>query len=299
MFRIISRIVVLLATLIAVTCFCLVQPANLSTPPGLEGPPLPPPLELGSKVPRVYCQAAILIDNGSGQTLYGRNEYCVRPIASITKLLTALTFLDFQVDWDSVVVMTRADAHRSSRSRLRAGDGFRVRDLFHAALLSSDNRAARALSRSTGLEMDSFVVCMNNKARELGLLTMKVVEPTGLSEKNVASAVDCAALVNAAAKAPAIKKAMRTRVYDFTSIKRKRKHRLVNTNRLLLSRWFVEGGKTGYIYESGWCVAVRASDWHNKDLTAVVLGASSKTSRFTQASKLFRWGFRKLRELEA
>jgi D-alanyl-D-alanine carboxypeptidase len=286
----------MLLTLGLVTGFFLVEPANLAVPPGLEGPPLPPATELQRRPPRVYCHSALLIDNETGEKLYGHNEYRVRPIASITKLLTALTFLDFDVDWNREIQITRSDAINSSKSRLRTGDIFAVRDLFYAALMSSDNRAARALCRAAGLERDSFVVCMNQKARELGLLTMHVTEPTGLSELNVASAADCASLVNIAAANPEIKKAMRMRSYRFTSLKYKRKHRMVNTNRLLVSRWYVQGGKTGYISESGWCVAVRVKDWHGIDLTAVILGAGSKSSRFTQASKLFRWAFRELRE---
>ena len=296
MWRRISLAVVFLFSTVWWLAVCLVVPANLSAPPGLEGPPLPPRPEMQRKAPRVYCRSAILIDNNSGHALYTRNPYQVRPIASITKLLTALTWLEFDVDPETTIIMTKADARNSSKSRLRSGDEYRVRDLFHAAMMSSDNRAARALARSTGLTLEQFADSMNAVAHRLGLLTMHVVEPTGLSEQNVASAADCAQLLNVAAENPTIKKAMRTRSYEFTSLKRKRRHRLGNTNRLLSSRWYVEGGKTGFIFESGWCVAVRVTDWHQHDLTAVVLGANSKSSRFTQASKLFRWAFRELRE---
>ncbi|MCK4857341.1 MAG: D-alanyl-D-alanine carboxypeptidase [candidate division Zixibacteria bacterium] len=298
MLRIISRII--LVCLVAATAcgFIMVTPADLSIIPGFEGPPPPPELVIPAKPPRLRCRAAILIDNQTAQTLYGRNEYSVRPIASITKLLTALTFLDFKVDWDKEIGMTRADARNSSRSKLRWGDVYKVRYLFCASLLSSDNRATRALARSTGISQDSFTVTMNRKARQLGLLTMRIEEPTGLSEKNVASAIDCARLLNVAAADTTIKRVMQTHTYDFHSVKRQRKYRLTNTNRLLKSRWFVEGGKTGYIFESGWCVAVRMTDWHGIDLTAVVLGARSKSSRFTQAARLFQWGFRELREIK-
>jgi serine-type D-Ala-D-Ala endopeptidase (penicillin-binding protein 7) len=277
------------------TGFVMVAPANVSVTPGLEGPPRPPVPELKHKAPRVYCEAAVLIDNSSNATLYAKHPYEVRPIASITKLLTVLTFLDQNVDWDKEVQMTRTEAYHSSQSRLRSGDIYKVRDVFNAALIASDNRAARLLARSTGLEQDSFVVLMNAKARELGLLTLSVEEVTGLSENNVASAVDCGRLLNIAASNPKIKAAMRMRTYDFVSSKYKRRYHLVNTNRLLRSRWHVEGGKTGYIFESGWCVTVRAKDWHGNDVTAVVLGARSQSSRFSQADKMFRWAFRELR----
>jgi D-alanyl-D-alanine endopeptidase (penicillin-binding protein 7) len=294
MFRRVGALLLAAIVLVVTTGFVMVQPANVSVTPVPEGPPRPPTHQLTVKAPRVYCEAALLVDNRTNEMLYGKGQYDIRPIASITKLLTVLTWLDFGVDWESQITMTREDAYKSSRSRLRAGDTYRVRDLFMAALIASDNRAARALARSSGLSLDSFVVVMNRKARDLGLLTLTVEEVTGLSEKNVGSAADCARLLNLAASNQEIKRAMRSRTYEFVSTGYKRKYRLTNTNRLLRSRWYIEGGKTGYIFESGWCVAVRARDWHGNDLTAVVLGARSKSSRFSQAAKMFNWAFRGL-----
>lgn len=296
MWRRISLTAVFCLSLVWCLSICMVERANLAALPGLEGPPLPPCPEMQRKAPRVYCRSAVLLDNETGHYLYSRNPYQVRPIASITKLLTTLTWLDFKVDFDSSIEMTVSDVRNSSKSHLRAGDRYKIKDLLYATLMSSDNRAARALARSTGLSIEEFADSMNAKAYRLGLLTMHVIEPTGLSEQNVATAADCARLLNIAAETPVLKKVMKTRRYQFTSLKRKRQHVLGNTNRLLLSRWYVEGGKTGYIFESGWCVAVRVTDWHHHDLTAVVLGANSKSSRFTQATKLFRWAFRELRE---
>lgn len=299
MLRKIGTLIVGLMVSLTLTSYVMVSPANLSVTPGFDGPPEPPRLTPAHKAPRLYCESAMLLDNARHEMLYGKKQYQVRPIASITKLLTVLTFLDFGVDWSKEIQMTRGDAYRSSQSRLRSGDIYKVRDLFHAMLMSSDNRAARALARSTDVEMDSFVVLMNAKAQELGLLTMCVEEVTGLSEKNVASAADCARLLNLAATNPDIKKTMQKRSYDFVSSRYKRKYHLINTNRLLRSRWYVEGGKTGYIFESGWCLVVRAKDWHGNDVTAVVLGARSKSARFSQAAKMMQWAFQELREVGA
>jgi D-alanyl-D-alanine endopeptidase (penicillin-binding protein 7) len=296
MFRRLSRLVAVLVALPLITGLVMVEPANVALTPSLEGPPRPPLTEVKRKPPRVYAKSAFLIDNESNSVLYAKNQYEVRSIASITKLLTVLTWLDCDVDWDTEIKMTRADAHNSSRSRLRSGDVYKVKDLFMATLMASDNRAARTLARSSGLAMADFVAAMNRKALSLGLLTMSVDEVTGLSEKNVASAVDCARLLNIAAAHPEIKQALRKRAHVFVSSGYQRKYRLVNTNRLLRSRWFVEGGKTGYILRAGWCLAVRARDWHGRDLTAVVLGAGSKSARFSQAAKMFDWAFSALRE---
>ncbi len=255
------------------------------------GPPAPIFYMLDIKPPKLYCEAAFLQDNISLEKLYGKDEYDVRPIASITKLITALTFLDFNVDWDNTIEMDTSDVNNSSRSPLRAGDVYRVRDLFHASLMSSDNRATRALARSTGVSLDSFVVLMNRKVDSLGLYSIKVEEVTGLSENNVASAYDLARLVNIASANETVQSALLTKQYIFISEKRKRTITLGNTDRLLFSEWRVQGGKTGYIGESGYCFAVRVADDKGHDLTGVVLGARSNSRRFKEATKLFQWAF--------
>jgi serine-type D-Ala-D-Ala endopeptidase (penicillin-binding protein 7) len=210
-----------------------------------------------------------------------------------------LTFLDFKVDWDKTIEMDTSDANNSSRSPLRAGDVYRVRDLFHCSLMSSDNRATRALARSTGVSTDSFIVMMNRKVDSLGLFSIKVDEVTGLSENNVASAYDLARLVNIASATPTIQTALLTKQYSFISEKRKRLITLGNTDRLLFSEWNVQGGKTGYIGESGYCFAVRIANDKGHDLTGVVLGAHSNSRRFKEATKLFQWAFTALDKLQA
>lgn len=269
-------------------------PANLAICNGYMGPPAPPKVILETKAPLLYCESAYLFDNASKVKLYGKDEYDIRPIASITKLLTALTFLKFKVDWDKTIEMTMEDVENSSRSVLRAGHTYRVEDLFHASLMGSDNRATRALARSTGVPMDSFVVCMNKTANDLGLMTLSVEEPTGLSEQNVASAADVARLMNAAANNRTIGSTLQMKSYTFSSVNRKRQYTFGNTNRLLSGRWDVEGGKTGYIDEAGWCFVARVNDRNGHDLTAVVLGANSNTQRFRQTQKLFDWAFEQL-----
>lgn len=292
--KIVGRLLVFFAIFWVTLGIATSSPANLAICNGFIGPPTPPKVILPDRAPLLACESAYLFDNASRIKLFGKDEYDIRPIASITKLLTALTFLDFKVDGDKTVEMTMADVENSSRSVLRAGHTYRVEDLIHASLMGSDNRATRALARSTGVSMDSFVVCMNKKADELGLLTLNVVEPTGLSEMNVASAADVARLMNAAANNTTIGSILQMKSYSFSSVNRKRQYTFGNTNRLLSGRWDVEGGKTGYIDESGWCFVARVNDRHGHDLTAVVLGANSNTQRFRQTQKLFDWAFGQL-----
>jgi serine-type D-Ala-D-Ala endopeptidase (penicillin-binding protein 7) len=274
-------------------------PASQTLSKEYYGPPAPIFHTLDITPPKMLCEAAFLQDNSTSEKLYGKDEYNVRPIASITKLITALTFLDFKVDWDNTIEMDTFDVNNSSRSPLRAGDVYRVRDLFHSSLMSSDNRATRALARSTGVSIDSFIVLMNRKVDSLGLYSIKVDEVTGLSENNVASAFDIARLVNIASSNETIQSTLCTKQYTYISEKRKRLITLGNTNRLLSSSWRIEGGKTGYIGESGYCFAVRVNDDKGHDLTGVVLGARSNSRRFKEAAKLFQWAFAALEKVQA
>ena len=287
-----------LSVFLAMTIFWP-TPATQTITKEYYGPPAPIFHTLNVTPPKLLCEAAFLQDNSTSEKLYGKDEYNVRPIASITKLITALTFLDFKVDWDKTIEMDTSDANNSSRSPLRAGDVYRVRDLFHCSLMSSDNRATRALARSTGVSTDSFIVMMNRKVDSLGLFSIKVDEVTGLSENNVASAYDLARLVNIASANPTIQTALLTKQYSFISEKRKRLITLGNTDRLLFSEWNVQGGKTGYIGESGYCFAVRIANDKGHDLTGVVLGAHSNSRRFKEATKLFQWAFTALDKLQA
>lgn len=299
MFEGISRIgTISLAVFLAAAIFWP-TPATQTTTTEFYGPPAPIAYALGLKPPKLLCEAAFLQDNSTSEKLYGKDEYNVRPIASITKLITALTFLDLEIDWDKTIEMDTSDANNSSRSPLRAGDVYRVRDLFYCSLMSSDNRATRALTRSTGVSVDSFVALMNHKVDSLGLFSIQVDEVTGLSENNVGSAYDLARLVNIASTNPTIQTALLTKQYSFISEKRKRLITLGNTDRLLFSDWNVQGGKTGYIGESGYCFAVRVANDKGHDLTGVVLGARSNSRRFKEATKLFQWAFSALEKVQA
>ena len=294
LFKVIRRLTLFFAVVwISLTLF-MSTPANLAVTGGFVGPPAPEKVVFDKTVPLLNCESAYLFDNSTRAKIFGKDEYEIRPIASITKLLSALTFLDFKVDWNKTIEMTMADVENSSRSVLRAGHVYKVGDLLHASLMGSDNRATRAIARSTGITIDSFVVRMNKKADELGLLSISIEEPTGLSENNVASAADVARLLNAAANNPTISSILQMKSYSFSSVNRGRQYTYGNTNKLLSGRWEVEGGKTGYIDEAGWCFVARVNDRQGHDLTAVVLGANSNSQRFRQAQKMFDWAFNQL-----
>ena len=261
----------------------------------------PPPLlysvvyhEVANNVrrePAVKCTAALVVDNRSGSILYAKNEHEPRAIASLTKLMTAMVYLDCGPDFAQLVTITKEDAENSTRSSLRPGETFTVLDLLYAALVSSDNRAARAISRASGKTTDEFVRLMNDKALALGLKSTFFEEVTGLSPNNVSTAYEYALLLNTALGYDLIHRITTTPKYRYRSVNKKRLHQANNSNRLVFSKLRITGGKTGYIIPSGWCVATRAEDDAGHDITAVILGARSIGQRFRDADRAIRWGF--------
>ncbi len=244
------------------------------------------------KRPSMRCEAAIVVDNATGEILYSREAYAARPIASLTKLLTAMVFLESGTDLKGTATVTKEDAFQSSKSSLRVGETLTLRDLLDAALVSSDNRAARVLARSAGMDADTFIVRMNQKARALGMDSTRIVEPTGLSEQNVSTAFECAILLEAALQNHLIRKVTTTSEVTLQPLNRKRKHRLVNTNRLLRYGYDFRGSKTGYISEAGWCIAASGVSADGHDVTVVVLGAPSNNHRFRALRNALLWAYK-------
>lgn len=241
-------------------------------------------------IPRLHVKAAYVVDAATGRVLFQKNPERVMPIASLTKLVTAMVLLETEPDWDRTIEILPGDVKNSSRSRIRAREEITVRDLIHASIMSSDNVATKALARTCGLTNDEFVRRMNVKAESLGLTGTRFVEPTGLSEQNVATAEGVARLLNAAAANPIVSAIMQKQSYAFVS--NRRTHHLVNTNRLLRSKWRVTGGKTGFINEAGYCLVTSVETPTGAAVTAVVLGAPSNALRFAEARRILDWTFR-------
>ncbi|MEW5701421.1 MAG: serine hydrolase [Candidatus Zixiibacteriota bacterium] len=244
-----------------------------------------------NRAPKVRCAAAMVVDNTAGEIIYALHARQTRPIASLTKLLTALVLLESGVDLNRETEITKEDADGSSRSRLRPGERYTLNDLLHAALMVSDNRAARALSRSADMPQARFIARMNDKARALGMKATHVVEPTGLSTDNVSTAYDCAILVNAALQNDLIATISASREYTIAPRNKRRISHLSNTNRLLYSDLRFVGAKTGYIVSAGYCIGARALSPDGDDVTAVVLGARSSGQRFRSLANALRWAF--------
>jgi D-alanyl-D-alanine endopeptidase (penicillin-binding protein 7) len=233
--------------------------------------------------------SALVQDAQTGEVVFGKNTDAVVPIASITKLMTAMVILDYGLDLDEEVVLTKEDAVRmkGSRSRLRTGLKLTRGDLLLLALMASDNRAAAALGGSYPGGLEAIVDAMNVKAAVLDMEETRFVEPTGLSPANVSTAADLAKLVRAAHEYPLIREySTKTRATVRAS---GRPLSYGNTNNVVRSKyWDIELSKTGYISEAGRCLVmhVRLAE---KDLIVVLLDSWGKHSRIGDANRIRKW----------
>jgi serine-type D-Ala-D-Ala endopeptidase (penicillin-binding protein 7) len=241
--------------------------------------------------PPVTARAFLVVNPATGEVLAQKRAWARVPIASITKLMTVLVFLERKPDLDRLAEVTREDLAGAGHTRLRIRERVALRDLLHMALMCSDNAATRVLVRESELAPEDFLARMNQKALELGLTHTRYVEFTGLDERNVSTASDVARLLHVAADQPTIKDITTTRSYEFSSTRPygsrtiPRQHMVANTNRLLYGRYEVLGGKTGFIQESGYCLAtwLRAG---GREMIAVVLGAPTNATRFADVMRL-------------
>lgn len=233
----------------------------------------------------VYSRYAFAMDPATGEVLFEKNADKSVPIASITKLMTVLVFVEQRPDLEQQVAVTRDDLRGGGPTQLVRGERVKLGDLLHMALMCSDNVAARILARSSGLSIEDFLAAMNQKALEHGLTHTRFVEFTGLSEKNVSTAADVARLVKISMSHPRIHNICTKKSYDFSTARRA--HYIPNTNKLLYSAYEVKGGKTGFINASGYCFAT----WINasgRELIAVVLNAPTPATRFADVRRIVK-----------
>ena len=241
----------------------------------------------------VYARNAILLDPVTDSVLYEKNSEAQAPIASLTKLMTALVFLEQNPDLRRAAEVTTVELHGAGHTQLKNHEQVPLYDLMHMSLMCSDNAATRVLARESGLDPDEFVDRMNRKALELGLQHTHYVEVTGLDDRNVSTAADIARLLRVAADNALIRDITTTTSYQFAAGRSTRRglvrHNIGNTNRLLKSSFCeVNCGKTGFILEAGYCLAtwVRA---RGHDLIAVVLGAPTNATRFADVMRLVQY----------
>ena len=241
--------------------------------------------------PNVQSSGVLVFDPQSGHTLFSKNADQVAPIASITKLMTAMVVLDAKLAMDEPIELTNDDIDfvKNTRSRLPIGSHFRRDDLMRLALMASDNRAASALGRTYPGGLPVFVAAMNDKARALGLTQTHYIDSSGLSPGNVSSPADLGKLVAAAAKYPIITEYTTTGAVNVTLPDSKRKLSFVNTNALVRnSDWKIGLSKTGYINEAGKCLVMHAMI-ANQPVVIVLLDSWGRLTRIADANRIRKW----------
>jgi D-alanyl-D-alanine endopeptidase (penicillin-binding protein 7) len=239
--------------------------------------------------PALKSQAALVIDQQSGEILLGKNMESKLPIASLTKLMTAIVTLDAELDPDEPVTITKADVDRlrGSHSRLQVGTTLTRDELLHLALMASENRAASAITSSYPGGKDSCVLAMNLKAQLLGMTGTRFEDGTGLSGRNVSTAQDLAKLVQAAHAYPKIRDYTTSTSYQ-VKIGR-RAMRFGNTNNLTRSsRWDIGLSKTGYIAEAGRCLVMQVT-LAERSIIIVLLDSWGKYTRVGDATRIRQW----------
>lgn len=232
---------------------------------------------------------ALVVDESDLSVIYSKNAKGPMPIASITKLMTALVVLDGKQPLDEVLTITNADRDTKygSGSRLAVGTKLSRRDLLHVALMSSDNRAAQALGRNYPGGLAAFVKTMNVKAKALEMKTARFVDPTGLSNGNVASAGDLLKLVSAAASDPLISELSTSESHSVRVGKQMLEFR--NTNNLVnKADWDISLQKTGYTADAGRCLVMKATI-DGKPVVMVLLNSFGKYTRTADARRIRRW----------
>jgi D-alanyl-D-alanine endopeptidase (penicillin-binding protein 7) len=239
-------------------------------------------LELKSSV-------ALVMDQETDEILFSKNAEAVLPIASITKLMTAIVVLDAGQPMDEPLKVTKVvlDTPRNNRSRLKVGVELSRGELMHLALMSSENRAAYAIGSHYPGGLAALVEAMNSKAQELGMKDSYFVEPTGLSSDNRSSAHDLAMLVKAAYEHPVLREY--STAPDASVPVGRRMVQFRNTNSLVRSPlWEIGLQKTGYISEAGRCVVMQAQ-LAGRKLIMVLLDSAGRYSRIGDAERIRRW----------
>jgi len=237
--------------------------------------------------------AAVLTDDGH-VWLAAKAPERRQAIASITKLMTALVFLDNNPGWEKEYTIRRDDIVEGGKINLFLGETVKVKDLFNASLVASDNGATLALVHATGLSTADFMVAMNNKAKDLGLLQTEFADPVGLSNGNLSNVRDVARLAQAALNKAEIEAAVARHTYRFQTVQGREKL-LESTDWLLdsspSSTLKALGGKTGYTDQAGYCFVGRFQDKDGRSVIVAVLDTGGKNERFLQARALATWAF--------
>jgi D-alanyl-D-alanine endopeptidase (penicillin-binding protein 7) len=243
------------------------------------------PLELASS-------KALVINQLTGETIYAKNTNVVTPIASVTKLMTAMVTLDAHLPMDDILFIGEDDVDylKGTSSRLAVGSALTRAELLQLALMSSENRAAAALGRNYPGGIHAFITAMNLKAAMLGMKDTHFVDATGLDSSNVSTADDLFKMVNAAHQYPEIRQITTTASQEVQIYGHRYPTNFVNTNALVRSdsNWVIGLSKTGFINEAGRCLVMQA-EITGQPVIIVLLDSVGKFTRIGDANRIRKW----------
>ena len=244
--------------------------------------------------PRLSAKAVLVLKNKTGKALLARNATEVRSIASLTKLMAALVFIDRGLKLDKGTVITREDwkvALKGCRTRLELKWTYSNRDLLHAALMASDNRAVSALGRAVGLHANALVQAMNERARRMGLRKTHFKGPVGIDVGNKSTTWEMSRIVREANRTKALSQIMAKKIHRVKPMKGYLKVYYRNTNPLVGNFPGVHftASKTGFNHAAGYSVTAVAKVRGFGELTFVLLGCKRKADRATDMKKIIRW----------
>ncbi|MFH1536563.1 MAG: hypothetical protein ABID45_01085 [Patescibacteria group bacterium] len=253
--------------------------------------------ELPQKIPNysdfpysLDSAAAVVIDANSKKVLFNKNKDQQKSIASLTKIATALTFLNTNPNLNDVFTYHSSYDREGARLFIKEGETLTFRDLFYVMLSGSANNTAISLSNATNYSSSEFIYQMNAIASDLNLHKTQFVEPSGLNENNMSTAHEYAKLAKQALKEMDILQASTTKTYEFSTINTNDFHRIVNLNKLLYTDLYVTGTKTGFTYEALYCLMVKAKSG-DEEVIAVILGNPNSQDRFDETYDLINWAF--------
>lgn len=239
----------------------------------------------------IKSQAALVFNAQNEHVIYDKNADKVMPIASITKLMTAMVILDARLSPNEIIKIENADVDKLKRttSRLPVGSSYARHELLRLALMSSENRAAAALGRTYPGGTKAFVNAMNIKAKRIGMVNSRFVEPTGLSSNNVATARDLAKLVASSNSYTTIREFSTTSQHSVSPGNRRGQLQYVNSNSLVRNQnWKIDVSKTGYLNEAGRCLVMQAKI-SGQPVVIVLLNSWGKNTRIGDANRVKKW----------
>ena len=245
----------------------------------------------GSGILQLASSKALIINQDTGEVIYAKNTNAPTPIASITKLMTAMVMLDAKLPLDDILTVSDEDIDylKGTSSRLSMGATLTRSDMLQLALMASENRAASAISRHYPGGKYAFIRAMNVKSLELGLNSTRFVDPTGLDSNNISTAEDLVKMVQAAYQYPEIRMASTSPSHEFYIGARSHTTNFNNTNALVRGGdWQIGLSKTGYISEAGRCLVMQAKI-ANESMIMVLLDSTGKLTRIGDANRVRKW----------